>query len=76
MIGIENLYKTEMCFLLGVPPWVPDAEAVVALARRLLLAHADRPEQSITGELVRGQQHWVYEREGMPCRRCGERVIR
>ncbi|MGH3511002.1 MAG: DNA-formamidopyrimidine glycosylase family protein [Pseudonocardiaceae bacterium] len=80
MAGIGNLYKTEMCFLLGVPPWMPvrevDADAVVALARRLLLANADRPEQSTTGELARGKQHWVYERAGRPCRRCGERVIR
>ncbi len=80
MAGIGNLYKTEMCFLLRVPPWVPvrdiDAVAVVALARRLLLANADRPEQSTTGELARGKQHWVYDRGGRPCRRCGERVIR
>jgi endonuclease-8 len=80
LIGIGNLYKTELCFLLGVPPWAPvrdiDAVAVVALARRLLLANADRPEQSTTGELARGRQHWVYERGGRPCRRCGDRVIR
>lgn len=80
LIGVGNLYKTEMCFLLGVPPWVPvrevDPDAVVTLARRLLLANADRPEQSTTGELARGKQHWVYERGGKPCRRCGERVIR
>jgi len=80
MAGIGNLYKTEMCFLLGVPPWVPvrkiDPDDAVALARRLLLANADRPEQSTTGELARGKHHWVYERGGKPCRRCGERVIR
>ncbi|MGQ0716709.1 MAG: DNA-formamidopyrimidine glycosylase family protein [Pseudonocardiales bacterium] len=80
MAGVGNLYKTEMCFLLGVLPWAKvsevDPDAVVALARRLLLANADRPEQSTTGELARGSQHWVYERGGKPCRRCGERVIR
>ena len=80
LIGVGNLYKTEMCFLLGVPPWVAvrqiDPDAVVALARRLLLTNADRPEQSTTGELAHGKQHWVYERGGKPCHRCGERVIR
>jgi endonuclease-8 len=35
---------------------------VVPLARRLLLVNADRPEQSTTGELARGRQHWVYKR--------------
>ncbi|HEX2290950.1 MAG TPA: DNA-formamidopyrimidine glycosylase family protein [Pseudonocardiaceae bacterium] len=80
MAGIGNLYKAEMCFLLGVSPWIPvrdiDPDIVVALARRLLLTNADRPEQSTTGELARGKQHWVYERSGKPCYRCGEPVIR
>jgi endonuclease-8 len=64
----------------GLSPWVSvrhvDPAAVVALARRLLVANADRPEQSTTRELARGRQHWVYERSGKPCRRCGQRVIR
>jgi endonuclease-8 len=80
MAGIGNLYKTEMCFLLGVSPWAPvrgvHPGVVVALGRRLLLANAERPEQSTTGDLARGRQHWVYERGGRPCRRCGQRVIR
>ncbi|MGH3696421.1 MAG: hypothetical protein ACRDRX_20920 [Pseudonocardiaceae bacterium] len=79
LIGVGNLYKTEICVLLGVSPCLlvrdVDPDAVVALARRLLLANAERPEQSTTGELARGKQHWVYERSGQPCRRCGERVI-
>ena len=80
MAGVGNLYKTEMCFLLRVSPWTlvreVDADAVVALARKLLLLNADRPEQSTTGELARGRQHWVYERGGKPCRRCGNRIVR
>lgn len=80
MAGIGNLYKTEMCFLLRVSPWAPvrvvDPDAVVALGRRLLLANAERPEQSTTGDLTPGRQHWVYKRGGQPCRRCGQRVIR
>ncbi|MDQ4103441.1 MAG: hypothetical protein M3186_06945 [Actinomycetota bacterium] len=74
------MYKAEMCFLLGVSPWARvrdiDPDAVVALARRLLLINADRPEQSATGELARGKQHWVYDRGGRPCRRCGQQVVR
>ncbi|HET9258419.1 MAG TPA: DNA-formamidopyrimidine glycosylase family protein [Pseudonocardiaceae bacterium] len=80
MAGLGNVYKTEMCFLLGISPWAKvrdvDPEAVVALARRLLTVNAERPERSTTGELARGAQHWVYERAGKPCRRCGSRVIR
>lgn len=75
MAGIGNLYKTEICFLLGVSPWTPvsevDASEVVALARRLLLANAWRFTQSTTGELARGRRTWVYERTRQGCFRCG-----
>lgn len=79
MAGVGNLYKTEVCFLLGLSPWtlvrdVPDPAAAIALSRELLLRNADRPEQSTTGALGRGRQHWVYERGGQRCRRCGTRI--
>jgi endonuclease-8 len=77
--GIGNIYKTETCFLLGVSPWtpvgdLPDPARAITVARTLLLRNADRPEQSTTGDLRRGRQHWVYVRAGQPCFRCGARV--
>jgi endonuclease VIII len=80
MAGVGNLYKTEVCFLLGVSPWtpvreLPDPAAAIALSRELLLRNADRPTQSTTGELGRGRQHWVFERGGQRCRRCGSRIL-
>ncbi|OLS98194.1 hypothetical protein BJF90_41330 [Pseudonocardia sp. CNS-004] len=77
--GVGNLYKTEVCFLAGLSPWtlvrdVPDPAAVIDLARTLLLRNKDRPQQSTTGELARGRQHWVYDRGGRRCRRCGTRI--
>jgi endonuclease-8 len=79
MAGVGNLYKAEVCFLLGLSPWtlvrdVPDPAKAIALSRKLLLRNADRPEQSTTGELGRGRQHWVYDRAGQRCRRCGTRI--
>lgn len=78
MAGVGNLYKTEICFLLGVTPWTPvsevDATEVVALARKLLLANAWHHEQSTTGELARGRRNWVYERTRQGCHRCGGAV--
>ena len=79
MAGIGNLYKCETCFLTGVTPWtlardVPDPAAVIALARELLRRNAGRPQQSTTGLLGRDEQHWVFERAGRPCRRCGTRI--
>lgn len=78
MAGVGNLYKSEVCFLLGASPWAPvsviDPVEAVRLSRKLLLANAWHPEQSTTGELGRGRQHWVFERGGRPCRRCGSRI--
>jgi len=78
MAGIGNLYRNEVCFALGVSPWAPvsevDAERTVGLCRNLLLRNAWRPEQSTTGSLARGEQHWVYLRTNQGCRRCGSRI--
>jgi endonuclease-8 len=80
LAGIGNLYKTEALFLSGVSPWtsvgeVHDLEALVRRARRLLLANRDRWEQTTTGSLRRGEDHWVFERGGRTCRRCGTRIV-
>jgi endonuclease VIII len=78
MAGVGNLYRAEICFLLGASPWTPvgrvDAAAAVALAHDLLIRNAWRPQQSTTGELRGGAQHWVYGRTGRPCLRCGTPV--
>lgn len=79
MAGVGNLYRSEVCFLLRASPWtpvgqLPEPERAVTLSRTLLMRNADRPEQSTTGELGRGRQHWVYMRAGQPCRRCGTRI--
>lgn len=78
LAGIGNLYKSEVCFLLGISPWSPvgrvDAAGAVTLARQLLVRNAGRPEQSTTGDLARHAQHWVYRRAGLTCRRCGDIV--
>jgi endonuclease-8 len=81
MAGVGNLYKAEVCFLLGVSPWtrigdLPDGTVAraVALSRKLLLRNAFRPEQSTTGEIRRGRQHWVYQRTGRGCLRCGTAI--
>jgi endonuclease-8 len=76
LAGIGNLYKAESLFLTGISPYaavrqVPDLDKLVGTARRLMLANREHPEQSTTGSLRRGEQHWVYGRARQPCRRCG-----
>lgn len=75
LAGIGNVYKSELCFLLGVTPWLPvgalpedRAAKLPALAKRLLEANRDRPIRTTTGR--RGQDLFVYGRARDPCLRC------
>ncbi len=36
-----------------------------------MLVNRERWQQSTTGSLRRDQTHWVFERSGQACRRCG-----
>jgi endonuclease-8 len=79
LAGVGNLYKTEVCFLTGVTPWtrvgdLPDLAALVDRVARLLQANKHTVRQVTTGDLGRGRGHWVFERAGRPCRRCGTPV--
>ncbi len=80
LAGVGNLYKTEVLYLRGVTPWttvgdVSDPAAVVDLCHRLLYANRDRVEQVTTGDRRPGRTHWVFERHGRPCLRCGTRIL-
>ncbi|MGW1274293.1 Fpg/Nei family DNA glycosylase [Streptomyces sp. NPDC002491] len=76
LAGIGNVFKSELCFLLGATPWLPvgalpaDRTAKLpALAKKLLEANRDRPNRNTTGR--RGQDLFVYGRALRPCLRCG-----
>jgi len=74
LAGIGNFYRIEVCFLLGLHPWLPvsavDIPAAVDLSRRLLKANLRNGTQ-VSSEIDRpGQRTWVFERAGKPCRRC------
>lgn len=77
MAGLGNLYRTEVCFLLGVTPWLrvgdlPEPAAAVRLAHRLLDANKQTSDQVTTGDRRRGRRHWVFEQRR--CLRCGAPV--
>jgi endonuclease-8 len=80
LAGLGNLYRTEVLFLRGLTPWltvddVPDLPGLVRTGRRLMMANRGHWEQSTTGNLRSGEHHWVFERSGRPCRRCGTRIL-
>ncbi len=79
--GLGNLYTNEVCFLRGISPWTPvsnlddqSLQGVVSLGRRMLRANRETAGQVTTGDARRGRQHWVFERSGQPCRRCGSPI--
>lgn len=79
MAGVGNMYAAELLFVSGVSPEtpvgrVPDLRRMVARAHQLLEVNSHRAQQSTTGDLARGRQFWVYDRGGLPCRRCGTAI--
>ncbi|MET9901373.1 DNA-formamidopyrimidine glycosylase family protein [Streptomyces sp. NPDC006446] len=79
LAGIGNVYKSELCFLLGVTPWLPVgtlptdlAVQLPVLAKKLLEFNRDRPARVTTGR--REQNLFVYGRAPRPCLRCGTRI--
>ncbi|MFD0033640.1 Fpg/Nei family DNA glycosylase [Streptomyces sp. NPDC127172] len=77
LAGIGNVYKSELCFLLQVTPWLPvgDLPAETAarlpeLAKKLLEANRDRPARVTTGSGRPAQRLYVYGRAPRPCLRC------
>ncbi|MEU6658666.1 DNA-formamidopyrimidine glycosylase family protein [Streptomyces sp. NPDC046821] len=77
LAGIGNVYKSELCFLLHVTPWLPvgalpadTAARLPELAKRLLEANRDRPARITTGSDRPGQRLYVYGRAPRPCLRC------
>jgi endonuclease-8 len=66
--GVGNMWKAEGCFLAGIDPWrrlsdVSDTEA-------LAVVHELRPLMRASAEGRRPGPRWVFDRAGLPCRRC------
>ncbi|WP_026423997.1 DNA-formamidopyrimidine glycosylase family protein [Actinokineospora inagensis] len=79
MAGVGNVFKAEICFLLGVSPWTPvsdvDAARAVALSRDLLDRNKMVVDRITTGDQRRDRRLWVYGRRGTPCLVCGGEVL-
>ncbi|MFI0768721.1 DNA glycosylase, partial [Streptomyces sp. NPDC021218] len=79
LAGIGNVYKSELCFVLRVSPWLPigevsSPERLVVQAKKLLEANRNRRARVTTAEPRPDRRLWVYGRPGRPCLRCGTPV--
>lgn len=78
--GLGNMYRIEALFLQGVTPWTHVADVdlakVVDRAVRLIRGVLTGGTQNTTGSRRPSEQHWVFERAGRGCFRCGSRILR
>jgi len=76
--GLGNMYRMEALFLEGVTPWskVGDVQLGPLLDRSVLLIRANLGSfsQPTTGSRRPSEEHWVFERGGRACFRCGARI--
>jgi endonuclease VIII len=72
--GIGTVWKSEGCFLAGLSPWRPLERTTDAEATRVIDEIRPLMEKSVagSGRIVtrEGGGKWVFERSGLPCRRC------
>jgi endonuclease VIII len=72
--GLGTVWKSEGCFMVGLSPWrklesTTDAEALSVIdAIRPWMARSVAGKGRIVTREERGK--WVFERAGLPCRRC------
>lgn len=81
LAGIGNVYKSELCFLLGHDPFAPvrslDDDALETLlrhARRIMTENLDTFRRTTRHAPGKGSRHWVYGRLAEPCHRCREPI--
>jgi endonuclease-8 len=71
--GIGNLWKAEAAWEAGIDPWRPLRE--VADDEALAIVRAARPRMLDAAAGGMGtRERKVYDRAGMPCPRCGQRI--
>jgi endonuclease-8 len=78
--GIGNVYKSEVLFRCAVDPDARVADLADDVITRLLEDARALMLRNLEGKLLRtahdagGERHFVYGREGLPCRACGTPV--
>lgn len=85
--GIGNVYRAELLFRAGLDPRMPgeslsegQAECIWEDAVKLMRIGVKKGvmltrEESLKGRVLKADRHYVYKREGLPCLRCGKKII-
>lgn len=80
LAGIGNVYKAEVLFLCKTNPFAcvkqysdHELKTIVYKARELLRQNIQGKMRKTRNSLDK-QRYWVYERSGLPCRKCGTKI--
>jgi endonuclease-8 len=74
--GVGNVFKSEICWAVGISPFTPIADVGAATLRRVY----DTARQQLTGNLTSARRATygdglaVYRRTGRGCPRCGTTI--
>jgi endonuclease-8 len=71
--GMGNLWKAEACWEARIDPWRPVGQVSDAEALAILAAVRPRMQESADTGHHEGHRR-VFDRAGLPCSRCGERI--
>jgi endonuclease-8 len=66
--GIGTVWKSEGCFLADLSPWRPLETVTDDQVMQVIRAIRPLMMESVAGSWR--QKRWVFERSGLPCRRC------
>jgi len=74
--GFGNVYAIELPFIVGVSPLQPigtidGVPELLGLGAAVIRTNAQRGPQNTTGRRLHAADHWIYNRRGRPCPRCG-----
>jgi endonuclease-8 len=92
MAGVGNIYRAEVLFRARQSPFTPGREVAPAVVRKMWkelgpLMRAGMVDRRIVTTLTKdrehkrgkvrvGDEHYVYRRNGQPCRICGTKVMK
>jgi endonuclease-8 len=92
MAGVGNIYRAELLFRARQSPFTPGREVAPAVVKKMWkeagpLMRAGMVDRRIVTTLAKdrdhkrgkvqvGDEHYVYRRNGQPCRVCGEKVMK
>ncbi|HKA02459.1 MAG TPA: DNA-formamidopyrimidine glycosylase family protein [Candidatus Solibacter sp.] len=84
LAGIGNEFKSEVLFEARIHPFrrvdtlsMEEMRRILEVARRLLRDNVRQrsPLRRTTRRVEPGENLWVYNRSGQPCRKCGEPIV-